>query len=124
VGVVVDRFSIPLSNGRSLTLLSEQLRRVARGLGDESLALVADNDQEEPPIVAALRALPAMQRSDALNVVLRRFSDKQDVETIAQISGLNSWMVWQLEEAFRQALASVRGTRPAMARTTVAVSAG
>jgi len=120
----VDRFSVPLPNGRSLTLLSEQLRRVARGLGDESLALVADGDQQEPAVVAALRALPAMQRSDALNVVLRRFSDKQDVETIAQISGLNSWTVWQLEEAFRQALASVQGTRPAIARETIAVSAG
>lgn len=120
----MDRFLLPLPNGRSLTLLSEQLRRVARGLGDESLARTSDHDQQEPPIVTALRALSTSQRSDALNVVLRRFGDKQDVETIAQISGLNPWMVWRLEESFRQALAEVQRSRPLAGRQLMAAPTG
>jgi Mlc titration factor MtfA (ptsG expression regulator) len=120
----VDQFVLPLPNGRSLTLLPEQLRRVARGLGDESLARSAGHDQQEPPIVLALRELPTAQRSDALNVVLRRFGDKQDVETIAQSSGLNPWMVWRLEESFRQALAEVQRSRPLTGQPLLAAPTG
>jgi hypothetical protein len=120
----VDRFVLPLPHGRSLTLLPEQLRRVARGLGDESLAWAADHDQQEPPIVQALRAIPTTQRSDALNVVLRRFGDKQDVETIAQSSGLNPWIVWRLEESFRQALAEVQRSRPRTGQQLLAAPTG
>jgi hypothetical protein len=102
VEVIVDRFVIPLPNGRSLSISTDQLRRVARGLGESHLALATG--RQEPPIVSALLALPPGQRGDALNVVLRRFADKQDVETIAQTSGLTPWQVWQLEESFHQAL--------------------
>ena len=120
----MDRFLLPLPNGRSLTLLPGQLRRVARGLGDESLASTADHDQQEPPIVKARRALLTAQRSDARNVVLRRFCDKQDVESIAQISGLNPWMVWRLEESFRQALAEVQRSRPLAGQQLLAAPTG
>ena len=120
----MDRLVLPLPNGRSLTLLPEQLRRGARGLGDESLAWTADHDQPEPPIVQALRALPTAQRSDALNVVLRRFGDKQDVETIAQLSGLNPWLVWRLEDSFRQALAEVQRSDPPTGQQLLAAPTG
>ena len=120
----MDRFVLPLPNGRSLTLLPEQLSRVARGLGDESLAWTTDQDPRVPLIVTALRSLPTSQRSDALNVVLRRFGDKQDVETIAQTSGLNPWMVWRLEESFRQALAEVQRSRPLAGQQLLAAPTG
>ena len=62
-------------------------------------------DGRAPSIIRALQALPAEQRAEALAVILKRFAEKQDVETIAHARGLSPWQVWQLEEAFRRALA-------------------
>jgi hypothetical protein len=52
--------------------------------------------------------LSANQRADALSVALMRFGDKQDIETISRSCGLEPWQVWQLEEAFRGAVAEIQ----------------
>ncbi len=106
----MDRYRIDLPHGRSLELSADQLRRIATGLGDQPDA--PPGDGQGPPIVEALRSLPAAQRADALTVALQRFGDKQDVETISRTCGLSPWQVWQLEAAFRRALAEVRMSRP------------
>jgi hypothetical protein len=102
-------YRIALPNGRSAEISPEQVRRIARGLGDhpdESRGV-----DGSPPIVEALESLPAEQRADALAVVLLRFGGKQDVESIAHTCELSAWRVWQLEEAFRQALDRVSAPR-------------
>lgn len=106
----MDRYTVALPNGRSLTLSASRLRHIARGLGDQ-LGETTSSQQEEL-IVAALRALPESQRADALGVILRRFGDKQDIETVAQQCGLTPWRVWQLEESFLKALAEARAAQP------------
>jgi len=98
----VDRYRIPAPNGRAVEIGADQLRRIARGLGDHLDAL--SDDGQVPPIVRALCSLPISQRADALAVALHRFGDKQDVETISQACGLSPWQVWQYEEAFRRAV--------------------
>ena len=97
-----DRYRIVLPHGRSAELSGEQASRIARGMGDGRER--TEGSDRSPRVVAALEALPAEQRADALAVVLRRFGDKQDLESIARSCGLSPWRVWQLEEAFRQAL--------------------
>ena len=106
----MDRYSIDLPHGRSLALSAEQLQRIATGLGDQLDA--PPGNGQTPPIIEALRKLPEAQRGDALSVVLMRFGEKQDVETISHNCGLSPWQVWQLEAAFRRALAEVRISRP------------
>ena len=105
----MDQYRIGLLNGRSLELSADQVRRIATGLG-EHLELSTENGRD-PPIVEALRVLPPAQRADALAVVLLRFGEKQDIETISHACGLSPWEVWQLEEAFRRALAEVSVSR-------------
>lgn len=111
--VSVDRvqtrglYSIALPNGRSSDISAEQLRRIARGMGDHYDE--PRGPDRSPPIVEALESLLPERRADALTVALLRFGGKQDVESIAQTSGLSAWQVWQLEEAFRQALERVGG---------------
>lgn len=100
-----DRYRISLPNGRSAEISVEQVSRIARGLGD-GRDRAAESDRT-PRVVEAFEALPCEQRADALAVALRRFGDKQDVESIARSCGLTAWRVWQLEEAFRQALEQV-----------------
>ena len=100
-------YSIALPNGRSTDISAEQLRRIARGLGDHFD--VPRGPDRNPPIVEAIEALPADHRADALTVALLRFGDKQDIESISHSRGLSAWQVWQLEEAFRQALGRVAG---------------
>lgn len=102
----MDRYRIDLHGGRALTVSADQLRRIARGLGERRGAESAAG--QDPPIVEALRALPPTRRADALAVALLRFGDKQDVESIAHTSGLSPWDVWQLEESFRRAVAEAR----------------
>ena len=110
----MDRYSIGLENGRSLTLAADQVRRIARGLGGAD-ELVSG---QEPPIVAAIRALPAVERAEAWAVLQLRFGEKLDLESIAHTTGLTPWRVWQLEERFRRALDEVQSAAPAR-RTTV-----
>jgi hypothetical protein len=120
----VDQYRIPLLNGRALHVPADQVRRIARGLGDH---LEQPDDGREPAIVQALRALPADQRAETLAVVLLRFGGKQDVESIAAERKLSPWQVWQLEEGFRAALAEVQGPYFSVGRSderaAVAVSA-
>jgi hypothetical protein len=106
----VDRYSIELENGRSLTLAADQLRRVARGLGEPEQ--LGSGPEAEPLIVAAIRALPSAERAEAWAVAQLRFGDKLDIESIAHTRGLTPWRVWQLEEAFRQALVTANRARP------------
>ena len=102
-------YRIALPNGRLAEISLEQLRRIARGLGDRpDEGRGADRC---PPIVEALEMLPPEQRADALSVALLRFGGKQDVESIAHACELSAWRVWQLEEAFRQALDQVSAHR-------------
>ena len=105
-----ELYRIPLPHGRSADISAEQIRSIARGLGEEGN--LARGSGRSPAVVQALEALPAEQRADALAVALRRFGEKQDVESIAQACGLSAWRVWQLEEAFRQALDQVPARRP------------
>ena len=102
---------IALPNGRSLSLSDDQLRRIAQGLGNPFDAPLGNG--RASPIVEALGALPADQRADALAVVLSRFAEKQDLETISHSRGLSPWRVWQLEEAFRRALAEAQAAHRA-----------
>jgi CHAD domain-containing protein len=101
----VDQYSIPLSNGRSLSVSADQLRRIARGLGGQLDAQVGNQDSA---IVRALKALPPSKRADALSVVVLRFGEKLDIESIALQRNLTSWQVWELEESFRRALADAQ----------------
>src|SRR5438094_2230528 len=117
--VNVDRYRIDLPGRRALTLSADQLRRIARGRGEQPGARAAEG--RDPPIVEALRALPPTQRADALAVALLRFGDKQDVESIAQTCGLSPWEVLRLEESFRRAVAEAG---PATAPRTGAGLAG
>ena len=103
----MDRYSVALPNGRSLSLSAHQIELVALGLGHHG---GAGPDDSAPPIVEAMRALPPTERADAFAVVLLRFGHKQDIESIAHYSGLSPWDVWRLEEAFCQALAGLRAT--------------
>lgn len=105
----MDRYAVALPNGRSLTLSASRLRHIARGLGDQLGE--ATSSQQEELIVEAFRRMPEDQRADALGVVLRRFGDKQDIESVAQQCGLTPWRVWQLEESFLKALAEARAAR-------------
>ena len=105
----MDRYSVALPNGRSLSLSAHQIELVALGLGHTD---VAGPDDSAPPIVAALRALPPTERADAFAVALLRFGHKQDIESISHYSGLSPWDVWRLEEAFCKALAGRRATDP------------
>ena len=107
----MDRYRIELENGRSLTLAADQVRRITRGLGEPDH--IGTEPGAEPPIVTALRALPSIERAEAWAVAQLRFGDKLDIETIAHTRGITPWRVWQLEEALRQALASVNRTSPA-----------
>src|SRR5712691_6671867 len=100
--VDVDRYRIELHNSRAQIVSADQLRRIARGLGDQVAGLL--NGAAEALIVEALHALPPTQRADALSVAMLRFGDKQDLESISQACGLNPWHVWQLERAFRDAI--------------------
>lgn len=97
-----DRYRLSLPNGRSAEISAEQVLRIARGLGEAHDG--AGSSGRAPRVVEALASLPAEQRADALAVVLRRFGDKQDLESIARSCSMTAWRVWQLEEAFRQAL--------------------
>ena len=101
-----ELYRIELPNGRAAEISADQIRRITRGMG-EHLDELLDSDSV-PPMVQALESLPLHQRADALSVALRRFGDKQDVETISHICGLSAWQVWQLEEALRQAMLHVR----------------
>ncbi len=98
-------YSIALPNGRSADVSAEQLRRIARGMGEHYDE--PRGPDRSPPIVEAIEALPAERRADALAVALLRFGDKRDLESISHSRGLSAWQVWQLEEAFRQALGRV-----------------
>ena len=102
----MDRYRIDVHGGRALRVSADQVRRIARGLGEQRGTEAAAG--QDPPIVQALRALPPTQRADALAVALLRFGDKQDVESISQTCGLSPWEVWQLEELFRRAVAEAR----------------
>jgi hypothetical protein len=106
----VDRYRVELENGRSLTLAAEQVRRIARGLGEPEP--LESERGAEPPIVSAIRALPSAERAEAWAVAQLRFGDKLDIESIAHTRGLTPWRVWQLEEAFRQALTSASRVGP------------
>jgi hypothetical protein len=106
----VDLYRIPLPKGRSMTLSDDQVRQIATGLGDDLRG--RPQDGRDPPIISALCALPPEQRAQAVSVVLLRFGDKQDVESISRSCGLNPWQVWQLEESFRRALADLQPPRP------------
>jgi hypothetical protein len=106
-----ERYRIGLPHGRSAKLSGEQVLRIARGLGDGHER--AEGAGRSSRIVEALESLPSEQRADALSVALRRFGDKQDLESIARSCGLTSWRVWQLEEAFRQALEQTAQPGPA-----------
>jgi hypothetical protein len=107
--VSVDQYRIPLLNGRSLALTPDQLGRIARGLGEQTNASL--HDGEDPLIVEALRSLLPTMRANALSVALMRFAQKQDIESISHACGLSPWEVWQLEEAFLQAIAEARASR-------------
>ena len=102
----MDRYRIPLPNGRSTTVSAEQVGQIAIGLGGDMDPSPAG--EQLPAIVKALRQLPPHERANALSVVLMRFGDKQDIESISRSCQLEPWQVWQLEEAFRQALADVQ----------------
>jgi len=104
----VDRYSIGLDNGRSLTLAAGQVRRIARGLGEAD----EQTSGQEPPIVAAIRALPTVERAEAWSVLQLRFGEKLDLESISHTTGLTPWRVWQLEEKFRRALDEIQGAAP------------
>jgi len=106
----VDQYCIPLPDGRSLTLSVSQIRRVARGLGDHPSA--AGHEGQALSIVQALCTLPPEQRADGVAVALLRFSEKQDIETIAHQRRLSFWQVHQLEEGFRAALSCAPSSRP------------
>lgn len=106
-GVDVDLYRVALPNHRSLVIAGEQVRRIAVGLGARR---AGPERGPEPPVVAAVRALPPDRRADAFRVALLRFGHKQDLETICHRTGLAAWQVWQLEAAFRQALG--RSTSP------------
>ena len=97
-----ELYRISLPHGRSAEISAEQIRSIARGLGEEGSR--EHDTGRTPAVVEALEALPVEQRADALAVASRRFGDKQDVESIAHACELTAWRVWQLEEAFRQAL--------------------
>jgi hypothetical protein len=112
--VNVDCYRIPLPNGRVLAVYPDQLRRIARGLGDH---LDQPREDQDPPIVEALRALPADRRADAFNVAVLRFGEKQDVETIAHHCDLSPWRVWELEERFRHAVAEAQADRASLEAT-------
>ncbi len=102
----MDRYRIPLPNGRSTTVSAEQVGQIATGLGEDMDPSPAG--EQLPTIVKALRQLPPHERANALSVVLMRFGDKQDIESISRSCQLEPWQVWQLEDAFRQALADVQ----------------
>ena len=59
----MDRYRIPVPNGRFVGIGADQVRRIARGLGDHLDAPLSDG--QDPPIVRALCALPISQRADA-----------------------------------------------------------
>lgn len=104
----MDRYSIGLANGRSLSLAADQVRRIARGLGEANEQVL----DQEPPIVAAIRAIPAAERAEVWAVLQLRFGEKLDLESIAHTTGLTPWRVWQLEERFRRALDEVQRAGP------------
>ena len=97
----MDRYAIPVRNGRSVSLSAAQLRRIATGLGCSNQEVF---EGDPPAIIRAIMSLPAAERAEAVQVIQLRFAEKLDVESISHNCGLNPWEVWRLESAFLAAL--------------------